>query len=97
MPTACPWEFHVRRYTGGYPQPTTPFPSGGEAAAGERGSEGEERWCVAPSVSIPRTSRGHLSARALPALRRVVRRTSRASSDTYFSNDAYTLKKWGVA
>jgi len=20
MPTACPWEFHVRRYTGGHPQ-----------------------------------------------------------------------------
>jgi hypothetical protein len=40
MPTACPWEFHVRRYTGGHPQPITPFPSGGFAAAGERGGEG---------------------------------------------------------
>ena len=44
----CPWLVRGSSrlsYTGGHPQPTTPFPSGGFAAAGERGSEGEER-CV---------------------------------------------------
>ena len=56
-----------------------PVPQRRLAAAGERGGRGEELSSVAPSVSIPRTSRGHLSARALPALRRVVRRAWRAS------------------
>ena len=51
--------------TGGSPQPS---PSRSPAAAEpplENGSESTEGSCIAPSVSIPRTSRGHLY-RALP-------------------------------
>ncbi len=90
MPTACPWEFHVRRYTGGHPQTTTPFPSGGSAAAGERGGGGEERSRVAPSVSIPRTSRGHLSAQAMPALRSASRTSRTLISRTMLSGIGLT-------
>jgi len=36
-----------------------PFPSGGGAAAGERGAGLGMSACVATNVKLPRTSRGH--------------------------------------
>ena len=60
MPTACPWEPHVCRYTR---PPPLPFLSAGQrrSAAARRGGV----RCladVAANVTIPRASRGHLGA-----------------------------------
>ena len=59
MPTACPWDTYARCYTRTLLTPTTPFPSGGGAAAGERGGGLGMSAGVATNVKLPRTSRGH--------------------------------------
>ncbi len=89
MPTACPWEFHVRRYTGGHPQPATPFPSGGGAAAGERGGGDEERFVCS-------TERKYPADKPWAFIRPSAARTAQGraqglscKSDTCFSNDAH--------
>jgi hypothetical protein len=53
MPPACPGEFHVGRYKGGYIESSSfPFPSGG-SAAGERARGCGERSCVSNERNHP--------------------------------------------
>ena len=61
MPTACPWEPHVCRYTRRHP---LPFLSAGQRRLCRRPA-GRGYDCLADlaaSVTIPRASRGHLGA-----------------------------------